>query len=266
MLSYPKISCTTVTLGRVPLIKKSIDCYRAQTYKNKEMIILSQGKAEDNAQIEAYIRSLGRDDIKLYTTREDTCLGAMRNLSVELATGEVVCQWDDDDLYHPYRLVTQYNALREEACQPLYMEHLKYFKNTGDMYWIDWSIEGEERRSYLCGTAMYYKRTFERAGNMLYPEAGSQCHVEEDWNALDRLIEFGRIAPIREGYQYIYVYHGDNIYDLDHHKLVLDKRVRDVEFLRTYRVGLENTFKSVGIDTPVAMRSLDEVAFEWTTS
>ena len=35
-------------------------------------------------------------------------LGELRNLSVQYAQGEYVCQWDDDDYYSPLRLYEQY--------------------------------------------------------------------------------------------------------------------------------------------------------------
>jgi glycosyltransferase involved in cell wall biosynthesis len=31
-------------------------------------------------------------------------LGSLRNLDIEMAQGEYVCQWDDDDWYHAGRI------------------------------------------------------------------------------------------------------------------------------------------------------------------
>jgi glycosyltransferase involved in cell wall biosynthesis len=50
--------------------------------------------------------------------RAEATLGTLRNLSLDLARGELVAQWDDDDWYHPDRLTRQVAALdtRFDAC------------------------------------------------------------------------------------------------------------------------------------------------------
>lgn len=264
MIKIPLISCVMVTKGRYELIKKSVYCYTQQTYKNKELIVLSQGDAATNNLIETYIQGLGRSDIQFLVASPKLTLGAMRNLSIELTTGSVVCQWDDDDLYHPLRLVTQYHALLDSGVSAsLYSEHLKYFKNTGEIYWIDWSGEKKEFERFLCGTVMFDKKYFYMNHNMLYPESGNRSGKEEDLDVLQKLLRCGRIAPIKEGYQYIYVYHGDNVYWLEHHKLVLDKKILSQSELLNRKDLLTQTFEAVRITEPVVVRSLIEPAFEY---
>lgn len=265
----PKISCVTVTTGRVDLVKKAIHCYVYQTYKNKELVILSQGSEEENKQIESYVNSLERNDISFFNAPSHLTLGAMRNASIEIAKGEVICQWDDDDLYHPDRIRTQYMALRRNnrnvGCA--YSDFLKYFETTGEVYWCDWSKEGTLSSQLLCGAIMFYKSIFHKYNSMLYPQTGSQCHVEEDLNVLQKLIASGNVVPVFAAHHYVYMYHGENTYDLEHHKLTLlvnsGKYVMDADSLRSRQKLLEETFSLMDVKGPVNFRSLDEVAFTY---
>lgn len=264
----PTITCVTVTKGRVELLKKAIRCYMLQSYMNKNMVIVSQGSAEDNAAIAAHLRSLGRSDITLYCVASDWCLGTLRNTSVEIATGEIICQWDDDDLYHPDRLMLQYNVLRRDSrhVASLYSDFLKYYRTSGDLYWCDWSGEPIYSHRYLCGSIMFHKRLFGMFP-IFYPQRGSQCHVEEDLNVLEKLQTKGDLAPVFSGWHYTYVYHGQNVYDLEHHNLTLNttwgKRVLDTEQLLERRDLLEQAFPLLGVEGPVRIRSLEGVAFTY---
>ena len=267
--SIPKISCVTVTTGRVELIKKAIRCYAYQTYKNKELIVLSQGNVDENNAIRYYISSLLRDDIVFLDAPSNLTLGAMRNASIEVARGSIICQWDDDDLYHPDRIRTQYIALRSHSKNVgcAYSGFLKYFKNTGEVYWCDWMGEGALSSQLLCGAVMFHKKIFHKYKNMLYPQTGDQCHVEEDLNVLQKLIAAGPVVAVSGAHHYVYVYHGENTYDLEHHKLTLltnsGKFIMGSDELVLNRELLEQTFSKMVVESPATFKSLTEDAFTY---
>jgi glycosyltransferase involved in cell wall biosynthesis len=258
MLKFPKVSCVMATTGRLELIRKSVACFLAQTYAPRELIVLSQGDASRNKQVEDYLKSLNRDDIQFITCQPSMSLGAMRNLSIELTTGDVICQWDDDDLYHPLRIQTQLNVLLGSgiaACA--YQQHLKLFEDKNELYWIDWQSMPQEFERYLCGTIMFPKSIFYQCGNLLYPDQ----RREEDLSVLLKIMNFGRIAPVVQGYQYIYVYHGNNTYWREHHALVLEKKVLGKSELLARRNEIEQSLRLVGLTSRTAVRSLFEDAF-----
>src|ERR1700722_6580583 len=102
------VSCLMVTLPvpeRLAFAKRSIDDFCHQTLPNKNLILVISGGVESvqNALCD-YVRSLGRDDIRIFIPPGKLNLGQLRNFSLEAATGDIVCQWDDDDLHHPKRL------------------------------------------------------------------------------------------------------------------------------------------------------------------
>ena len=261
---YPKISCVMVTNGRPEHVRRSVACYLRQTYPVRELVVVSQGTPAVNEELRAYLTSLARPDISFFQAPTELSLGGMRNLSVELTQGQVICQWDDDDLSHPLRLARQYNALMSDGVVcAAYQQHMKWFEDTNEMYWIDWSVEQGEDRRYLHGTAMFYKDTFCRLGNMMYPDFGPQSAREEDWNAVQKMLKRGSIAGIVDGYQYIYTYHGNNIYWRSHHELVLQKRVYSKAELLERRGSLTQALRDCGVDRPVKLCALDGPAFEF---
>lgn len=265
MFKFPKISCLTVTTGRDDLLKKSIRCYLNQTYPQKELIVVSQGDPETNGRIKNHILSLNREDIVLVEAPQDLSLGAMRNLSVELATASIVCQWDDDDLYHPHRMMAQYHALlSKETVASLYNQHLKYFVESKEIYWCDWSFERPLWRTLLCGSIMFYKEIFHKLDNHLYPETGRQSDREEDMHVLQRLSKIGNLSSVNYGHHYVYVFHGNNVYDRKHHELALQKRLFDFRELEAKKDLLFKTFDILEIEKGVQVKSQDGVVFEYS--
>jgi glycosyltransferase involved in cell wall biosynthesis len=252
-----------VTTGRFDKIRRSVRCYLKQIYPNKELIIVSQGTNDVNRNIRDYVTLLG-NNIYFHTAPPRLSLGGMRNLSLELTHGEIICQWDDDDLSHPLRLARQFGALVSDGIvASAYQEHFKWFEDTGEMYWVDWSIETGEDRRYLHGTSMFRKQLFHTCGNLLYPDTGTQSNKEEDWNAVKKILQIGGIAPVRDGYQYIYTYHGNNVYWRAHHELVLRKRVYTTEELLERKPIIESALRECGVDKKIKMCSINGVAFEY---
>lgn len=269
MLSFqPRITCVVTTSGRVDLLSRSVNCYLKQSYRNRDMVIVAQGNCE---QIRRYVTGLDRDDIQLFEASPKLCLGAMRNVSIEIATGELICQWDDDDLYHPDRLLTQYQVIRQSdrRLAAVYSDFLKYFAPQRKLYWCDWSGEPLISHRYLCGSIMFWKEAYSRLG-IFYPQVGSQCRVEEDLNVLERFLAKGEVAPVFAGHQYIYVFHGRNTYDQRHHQLTLDtswgKKVMEVNDLVERRTLLEQTFSLVGLEGPFDVCSKNGIAFAYGDS
>lgn len=106
----PQISCLMVTRDRPSLAALAIDCFRRQSYPNRELIVVDDS---NETALEQHIASLEDRSIR-YVRRESMgeSLGELRNHAVELAKGAYVAQWDDDDLSHPRRLEIQMAAIR----------------------------------------------------------------------------------------------------------------------------------------------------------
>ena len=113
MVLLPKISCLCVTKNGYDLLKNTITCYNKQIYPNKELIIIYEN---DNTEINKVIKEFKNNiDIKFIevdSSKNKKTLGELRNISINESSGEYVCQWDDDDWYHPLRLWEQFRDLK----------------------------------------------------------------------------------------------------------------------------------------------------------
>ena len=112
----PKISCLMITADRRQLCKRAIRCYRRQTYANKELVVVDDGRED----LEPLLAELPSDEVVYVRLekRPENVLGQLRNVALDAARGDFVAQWDDDDWYHPERLERQAAPLLEgyDAC------------------------------------------------------------------------------------------------------------------------------------------------------
>lgn len=247
-----------VTNGRADMVRNSISCFLSQKYPLKELVILSQGNEDQNREISELAK---HPSVMFVEAPSSLSLGSMRNTSVELAHGTIICQWDDDDLYHSDRLMAQYKKLRSRssATASLYTQHLKYFKDRKKMYGVDCAsgtedyqqlVSREPFRKYLTGSVMFYKWCFHRYRNLFYPEFGHQSDREEDLNVLQKLMHLGEVVPVEEPH-YIYVFHGNNTYELWHHEMGLHKKkIFTKDELESSQSFLVEMFKNTGIQGP----------------
>jgi glycosyltransferase involved in cell wall biosynthesis len=116
-VEMPLASCLMVTRDRFNLAINAIECFQHQTYRNKELVIVDEGAGDE---LQKFIQHLSHPEIKYFRmpTGQIT-LGELINFSVAQASGEYVCQWDDDDLSDPLRLDLQISviqALRADCC------------------------------------------------------------------------------------------------------------------------------------------------------
>ena len=107
-VSGPLVSCLMVSRGDRPAVAQAIACYRAQTYANRELVILCD---QPGNLIEPLLAGLDDPTIR-YHFVDRAPLGTLRNRAVAHARGELLCQWDDDDLCHPRRIDVQVAALQ----------------------------------------------------------------------------------------------------------------------------------------------------------
>lgn len=90
-----KICCLTATYGRLSKLNEAVTCFIQQDYTNKELIILNNHPSPLRCDL---------PDIKIYNEPGYPTQGDCRNRLIELADGDFVRTWDDDDLYMPWTL------------------------------------------------------------------------------------------------------------------------------------------------------------------
>jgi glycosyltransferase involved in cell wall biosynthesis len=111
-----KVSCVMVTANRKALCRRAVLCFERQTYPTRELVVIDDGE-QDLADVLCRLGA-GQVIYRKIPPSADNVLGRLRNIALEIATGAVIAQWDDDDWYHPERLAKQVAALEEgyDAC------------------------------------------------------------------------------------------------------------------------------------------------------
>lgn len=259
--TLPRISCLTVTLDRLVLLKEAIRCYRLQTWPERELVIVSNGSARYLDAIRRHLEALGDASIRLVALPEEPAtLGALRNLAVEAASGDVVCQWDDDDLYHPRRLQLQLDHLqRHGAGACLMTDYLQFFHRERELFWVNWTNRTDNPRHHLLpGTLM-----MARDRRLRYPESGPDAVKGEDDALIDRMAaQQVSIAALREhGWLYVYGYHGGNTFSYEHHRRLATQSSSPLGFLRERRPALLEALRHYRLPRPFVVRTADAEAF-----
>lgn len=217
----PVVSCLMVTLpvpARFEAFRRSMAAFCGQTWSNRELVVvLDRGTAEARKAIRRAVAHADRDDIRIVEPDGELTLGALRNVSMRAARGDIVCLWDDDDLYHPERLARQVAALRDcgrpASCL---QEVMQYFPATRRLFLVNWTATPltVKPAALICmKTAL-----------APYPEHGPEARIGEDLVVLTELQRRGGLhGQAGQPHLYVYVSHGLNTCGDDHHQMIADQ-------------------------------------------
>lgn len=92
------VSCLTATCGRFSVLREAIACFVAQDYENRELVILN------NHPNPLCYEGPMAPKIRIINEPGHPTLGHCRNRLLQLARGQWVRTWDDDDLYLPWTI------------------------------------------------------------------------------------------------------------------------------------------------------------------
>jgi hypothetical protein len=203
------------------MLERSIRFYTQQTWPEKELVIVTDGPSQLRHSILRHVDSLGRTDVRCVFVDSPSTVGHLRNVSVEAASGEILCQWDDDDCYHPRRLEVQANHMTESRAEVSFLyDQLHYFEDTGELFWVDWSRQRTNAADQGAPGTLMCRKTV----GLRYPAEGRWSSLGEDAVVQVELYRRCKVVGLRgEGFLYTYVYHGQNSFDRQHHRMIVDR-------------------------------------------
>lgn len=143
-MNSPLVSCLCLTRSRPEWLRKALECYRAQTWPNRELIIVAD-RDEDLGGID-----FDWPDIK-YVPTGPRVVGAKRNIGIGYADGEVVVHWDDDDWSAPGRVAQHVRRLLESYKAVHGYRDMKF---TDGKRWFQYT--GPD--GFALGTSLAYER------------------------------------------------------------------------------------------------------------
>ena len=220
-----KVSCLLVTKYPIAMFKRAVRCFNRQTHQDKELVVVTEKNSPYAAEKSALVD-------KCILVEDGLGLGALRNIAMENAEGEVLVQWDDDEMNHPLRIEKQLECLGDSyACY--LQDRLHYFQNTNQLYWEDgsYSFVNEEIKQHCPGTLM-----MRNTGEFLYQEDRSWA---EDIELMKRLVPHKKVSMLEGmGWLYVYTYHGENIVPLNHHINIASKKCYNKDYLLEHKAEL----------------------------
>jgi hypothetical protein len=198
----PLVSCLMVTRGRSFPARFAVDCFRRQSWPERELVLVCDAPGTP---VEAYCRTLGDARIRVVVPDGPAAsLGDLRNLSLRAARGDYVCQWDDDDLYHPQRLELGMLLLQSMRADAMFLSR-----------WMLWSPQA--RRIGVSGAR-------EWEGSMLARRACVPPYPAlargEDTAVLHAMLGRGRVALLDAPWLYTYVQTGANTWTGTHFEAI----------------------------------------------
>lgn len=202
---FPVISCICVTRGKAAMLKRAVDCFRGQTYPQKELVIVYE---DDDTETLGLVRSPDvtcDSNIRLVQIKAvpKTALGELRNIGIRTARGEFICQWDDDDWYHMNRLMNQYAGLAKYGREGAIMTQWLVFDSHAGRAYISNTRTWEG--SILCRKPLLLAKSYENKG------------IGEDTATIDYLVSIDCLHYMYDvPGLYIYVYHGSNTWNREH--------------------------------------------------
>jgi hypothetical protein len=208
----PLVSCLMVTRGRLFPSRFAVDCFLRQSWAERELVLVCDGPGTE---VETYCRALGDARIRIVYPEADAVaapdteanppsLGALRNLALRAARGEWICQWDDDDLYHPQRIEIGMLMLQSMQADALFLSR-----------WMLWAPAA--RRIGVSGSR-------EWEGSMLARRTGVPAYPAlargEDTAVMHAMLGRGRVVLLDAPWLYTYVQTGANTWTAHHFEAI----------------------------------------------
>jgi glycosyltransferase involved in cell wall biosynthesis len=129
--NIPKISAVCCTYGRFKCVERVMNCFLAQDYPNKELIIYNTD-TDSPYDVGQFIDSITiiNCSIDSVTNEPYTNVGAIRRDALMFASGDYVVTWDDDDIFLPHFMSQAINRMAETGLPSFKPE--KSFFYSGD--------------------------------------------------------------------------------------------------------------------------------------
>ena len=173
------MTCLCLTRNRRNWLPKAIDCFLAQTYPRRELLIVADG--EDVADL------VPQDErIRLLHVTGQTEIGEKRNFGCEHAYGDLIAHWDDDDFSAPGRLADQVGRLRESGKAVTGYHSMRF--TDGARWWQYINNPG-----FSLGTALLYRREWWASNR--FPNK----HIGEDNDFGGRAQQQGQMISVDAG-------------------------------------------------------------------
>jgi|GEM_PF-1238085 hypothetical protein len=150
---YPQVTAVMCTYGRFTCVERAMNCFLAQTYPNKRLIIYN---TDTNSRYEiqdwfSEKRILVWNNNMDYLTKENyTNVGAIRRDALDLVSdglGGYVVTWDDDDVFLPWFMEQAIDRIRETNL-PSFKPEMSFFYSGDNLRLVRNTLEASVVAKY----------------------------------------------------------------------------------------------------------------------
>jgi glycosyltransferase involved in cell wall biosynthesis len=244
MSAQPFVTVMTPTYNRRQFIPAAIACFKAQTYPQNRMewLVLDDGTDK----VGDLFAASGLTNVRYIAVEEKLRVGVKRNRMNDMAKGEIIVCWDDDDYYPPDRVRKAVAALRSAPNKSIPVtgssELYLYFTDRNEI----WS--SGFRRPYHCtGGTMAYWRSYSKdhrfAEDVTFAE--ERAFLDDERTPVRQLVPHETMLVICHAYNTFdkrQLLDGSNPYmkkvSLNMRSIVKDKGLRD------FYLGLAKAYSS----------------------
>jgi glycosyltransferase involved in cell wall biosynthesis len=255
----PLVSCVMVTgktLQHEKLARLSLRDFLLQTHTPRELIVVNDGQyrllppgrdyltsgdpvQSSDGQLPCPSQTLIYEPVlHPVGNNQHASLGELRNIGLDHAKGDFVCQWDDDDHHHPSRVKMQLDLLQASGKEICCLTHqVRYSIPTNSAFVARNTDPG------IVGTVLHRKTT------RRYPLLGKHedSHFFKAYPLQERLLIPNSPATFPGPACYVRMFHGHNTFGQKHIMSGAwtwqDRWDLPTESLRNYLQGIVHQYK-----------------------
>jgi glycosyltransferase involved in cell wall biosynthesis len=199
-LNRPLVSCIMPTHNRRRFVSRAIEYFQRQDYPNRELIIVDDG-------VDSVRDLIPEDPAIRYLRLTSKCsTGAKRNRACEIARGNIVVLWDDDDWFSDNRISYQVAPLLSGRADVTALGNSMVYHQPSRQFWVCNSRLHSRMfyQSVIGGTLAFRKRLWRNHG---FPDVSER----EDAAFLEMMLGRGaRLEKLPNAGVFIYVRHQSN--------------------------------------------------------
>jgi glycosyltransferase involved in cell wall biosynthesis len=202
----PLVSCIMPTHNRRPFVRQAIEYFKRQDYPHRELIIVDDGTDP--------VGDLCPEDpsVRYIRLPQKRSTGDKRNYACEIARGEILVFWDDDDWYAPRRLSYQIAPLLQDRADMTGLDQSLVYSLPTRQFW-SCTPQLHARMFYqgvVSGTLAFKKSLWGRETR--FPDISER----EDAAFMELLLKRGaRLEKLTNEGVFVYVRHRANTWQFD---------------------------------------------------
>lgn len=196
LIRPPLVSCLMPTADRRKLMPRAIAYFLRQDYPEKELIVIDDGT-------DAVADLIPKDPrIRYVRLNRRHTIGAKHNIGCEMANGEIIIHWDDDDWMADWRISCQVRSITPEPVNTLSgLSRLHFWDPRAGGSWE--YVYPPSGRPWVAGGTFCYRRAFWETHR--FPEMNEGGDTVFVWGLRD-----ARVQAISKTEFYVALVHAQN--------------------------------------------------------